>query len=101
MATTLIVSRKIFFEKTVDIQTQVCYNKNTKGGEIIADQEKPKRKTHTSSEVKNRYNKKTYTRIAFSLHKEKAKAYKSKCREKNIPYSEPLHKAVDDFLKGK
>lgn len=50
--------------------------------------------------MKNRYNKKTYTNLVLSLRKEKAEAYKAKCKEKNIPYSEPLHKAVDDFLNG-
>lgn len=57
-----------------------------------------KRKTKTSTEVKNRYNKKTYTQIAFSLKKEKAEEYKQKCKEKGIPYSKPLHDAVDNFL---
>lgn len=69
----------------------------------MADQKESKRKTktQTSSEVKQRYNKKTYTRIAFDLRKEKAEAYKTKCKEKNISYSEPLHQAVDKFLKDK
>ena len=64
----------------------------------MAEQEKPKRKTHTSSEVKNRYNKKTYTTIVLSLRKEKAEAYKQKCTELGISFSEPLHKAVDELL---
>ncbi len=41
--------------------------------------EKPKRKTHTSSEVKARYNAKSYTRIALDVRKEKAASYKAKC----------------------
>lgn len=61
-------------------------------------EEKPKRKTHTSTEVKSRYNKKTYDRISLYVHKDKAQAYKAKCEEKGIAYSEPLHKAIDDFL---
>ena len=38
-----------------------------------------KRKTHTSSEVKNRYNTKTYDRITVSVKKDIAKRYKEKC----------------------
>ena len=34
------------------------------------DEEKPKRKTHTSTEVKRRYNKKTYTRWFADLRNE-------------------------------
>ena len=33
------------------------------------NQEKPKRKTHTSNEVKKRYNDKTYTQYAIKLRK--------------------------------
>lgn len=62
------------------------------------DQEQ-KRKTHTSSEVKNRYKAKTYTRLVLEVKKEKAEAYKQKCKEKGIPYSEPLQNAIDNFLK--
>ena len=61
-------------------------------------QDKPKRKTHTSSEVKARYNAKTYDRIQINVRKDKAAAYKAKCDELGITYSEPLHKAIDDLL---
>lgn len=60
---------------------------------------KPKRKTHTSTEVKNRYNKKTYSQISVSVHKEKAEAYRVKCKELGISYSEPLHNAIEETLK--
>ena len=59
---------------------------------------KPKRKTKTSSEVKMRYNAKTYTQLALSVKKEVAEAYKAKCKANGIPYSEPLHKAIADYL---
>lgn len=59
---------------------------------------KPKRKTHTSTAVKRRYNAKTYTQLAVSVHKDKAAAYKAKCEELGISYSEPLHKAIDELL---
>lgn len=57
--------------------------------------------TVTSSSVKNRYNAKTYERITVSVRKEKAKAYKVKCVEKGISFSEPLHNAIDQFLEEK
>ena len=57
-----------------------------------------KRKTHTSTEVKRRYNAKTYTRIALDVRNETATAYKAKCDKLGIPYSAPLHKAIKEFL---
>ena len=57
---------------------------------------KPKRKTRTSTEVKQRYNKKTYDRIILSLRKEddsdiialieseKAKGYSNSAAIKNL-----------------
>lgn len=59
---------------------------------------KPKRKTRTSSEVKNRYKAKTYTRLVLDVRKEKAGAYKAKCAELGIPYSAPLQEAIDRIL---
>jgi hypothetical protein len=61
-------------------------------------EQKPKRKTKTSSAVKNRYNAKTYDSIRLNLRKEKAAQYRAKCDKLGIPYSDPLHKAVDQFL---
>lgn len=75
----------------------MCSDYNTEGGVKSID-EKPKRKTHTSSEVKARYNAKTYDRIQISVKKDTAVAYKAKCKELGITYSEPLHKAIDDIL---
>lgn len=58
----------------------------------------PKRKTRTSSAVKAKYNAKTYDRIQISVRKDKAAAYKAKCKALGISYSEPLHKAIDAIL---
>ncbi len=69
-----------------------------RGEKSIENQEKPKRKTHTSSEVKRRYNAKTYTRIALDVRNEIATAYKEKCSKLGISYSAPLHKAIEEFL---
>lgn len=62
------------------------------------DELKPKRKTHTSSEVKMRYNKKTYAQINISVRKEIAEEYKAKCNELGVPYSRPLIVAIMKFL---
>lgn len=59
-----------------------------------------KRKTRTSSEVKARYNTKTYTRIQLNVRKATADAYKEKCKQLGISYSDPLHKAIQDTLGG-
>lgn len=40
-----------------------------KGGDIIAEQQKPKRKTHTSTEVTQRYQKKTYQQFITRFRK--------------------------------
>lgn len=40
-----------------------------RGEKSIENQEKPKRKTHTSNEVKKRYNDKTYQQYALKLRK--------------------------------
>ena len=63
----------------------------------MSSEEKPKRKTRTSSEVKARYNAKAYDRIQLNVKKDKAAAYKAKCDELGITYSEPLHKAIDEI----
>jgi hypothetical protein len=55
----------------------------------------------TSSEVKRRYNAKTYTRLIVDVRKETAEAYKAKCKELGITYSAPLHKAIDKILETK
>lgn len=57
-----------------------------------------KRKTYTSSAVKNRYNAKTYTQISASVHRDVAEAYKAKCKKLGISYSEPFHKAIKELL---
>lgn len=57
-----------------------------------------KRKTHTSTEVKRRYNAKTYTQIIVSVKKETAEAYKSKCISEGISFSKILHEAIDEYL---
>lgn len=57
-----------------------------------------KRKTTTSTEVKRRYNEKTYTQIAASVPKETAAAFKEKCAAEGIPQAQIIKKAIEDFL---
>ena len=57
-----------------------------------------KRKTHTSTEVKRRYNEKTYTLISASVPKETAAAFKAKCVTEGIPQAQIIKKAIEDFL---
>lgn len=57
-----------------------------------------KRKTHTSTEVKRRYNQKTYSQIIVSVKKDTATKFKAKCEEKGISYSQVLKKAIEEFL---
>ena len=60
--------------------------------------EQPKRKTKTSSEVKNRYNKKVYDSITVRVPKDLAQAFKRKCNEQGIPQAQIVKKAINDFL---
>ena len=57
-----------------------------------------KRKTRTSTEVKRRYNEKTYTLISASVPKEKAASFKAKCAAEGIPQAQIIKKAIEDFL---
>ena len=59
---------------------------------------KPKRKTHTSTAVKNRYLAKTYDQIIIRIPKEQAQAFKEKCLERGIPQAQILKKAIEEFL---
>lgn len=61
--------------------------------------ETPKRKTHTSSEVKNRYNQKTYTPVKAMLPKDLAARFKEKCKSDGISQAQVIREAVENFLK--
>ncbi len=61
--------------------------------------EEKKRKTKTSSAVKNRYNKKAYDAIIARIPKELAEAFKAKCAAEGIPQAQIIKKAIEDFLK--
>lgn len=57
-----------------------------------------KRKTKTSTEVKTRYNKKTYDVISVRIQKEVVAAFKEKCAAEGISQAQIVKKAVEDFL---
>ncbi len=64
----------------------------------MAETNTTKRKTHTSTAVKARYNSKVYDPITVRIPKEQAAAFKAKCLERGIPQAQILKKAIEDFL---
>lgn len=57
-----------------------------------------KRKTKTSSAVKQRYNQKTYGAVTAYVPKETAEAFKAKCAAEGIPQAQIIKKAIEEFL---
>lgn len=57
-----------------------------------------KRKTKTSTAVKQRYIDKTYDIISARVLKELAAAFKAKCAAEGIPQAQIIKKAIEDFL---
>ena len=57
-----------------------------------------KRKTKTSSAVKNRYNNRVYGSIIVRVPKEMANAFKEKCAATGIPQAQVIKKAIEQFL---
>ena len=60
-----------------------------------------KRKTHTSSEVKRRYNNKVYSTVQAQLPKELVADFKSACIERGVSQASVLKKAIEKFLAEK
>ena len=60
--------------------------------------EKPKRKTHTSTQVKDRYNNKVYTQLNIRVPKDTAAKFKLKCDERGVSQAQVFKRAIDDFL---
>lgn len=65
----------------------------------MTEEQPKKRKTHTSSAVKNRYNRKAYTAIVANIPKAMGEAFKAKCLAEGIPQAQIVKKAVEEFLK--
>ncbi len=57
-----------------------------------------KRKTKTSSAVKQKYNDKVYNIISVRVPKELAAEFKAKCAADGIPQAQIIKKAIEDFL---
>ena len=57
-----------------------------------------KRKTRTSSEVKRRYNAKTYGAVTAMLPKELVETFKSRCSEKGVSQASVVKAAIERFL---
>jgi peroxiredoxin len=60
--------------------------------------ETQKRKTKTSSAVKNRYNAKTYDRVIACVPKDLAAAFKAKCVAEGVSQAQIVKKAIEEFL---
>jgi predicted DNA binding CopG/RHH family protein len=60
--------------------------------------EAKKRKTTTSSAVKNRYNAKVYTQVAVKLPKDLVAAFKEKCAAEGISQAQVIKQAIEAFL---
>lgn len=57
-----------------------------------------KRKTTTSTEVKARYNQKTYDLISVRVPKDLAEAFKAKCAATGEPQAQIIKRAMEAFL---
>ena len=57
-----------------------------------------KRKTKTSSAVKQRYNEKVYYNVSARVPKELAAAFKEKCAAEGISQAQIIKKAIEDFI---
>lgn len=65
----------------------------------MSEPEQKKRKTHTSTDVKRRYNEKMYDRIGLSVPKELAAAFKAKCATEGVSQAQVLKRAIEAYLK--
>ncbi len=61
-------------------------------------EETKKRKTKTSSAVKNRYNSKVYSPIRCQLPKELVANFKEKCLKTGVSQAQVIKKAIEAFL---
>ena len=56
-------------------------------------------KTHTSTEVKRRYNEKVYSRIGVALPKDLVAKFKAKCERYGVSQASIIREAIEKFLK--
>lgn len=55
-------------------------------------------KTHTSTEVKQRYNKKVYAQVAYWIPKDTAAKFKEKCQRLGVSQASIVKEAIEKFL---
>lgn len=60
-----------------------------------------KRKTYTSSAVKQRYNKKVYRAITIRLKKELVSEWEEALKEDEIPKAEFVRSAINQYLENR
>lgn len=58
-----------------------------------------KRKTRTSSAVKNRYADKVYGTVLIKVDKALVEQFKMKCKKNGVSQAQILKKAMEDYLK--
>ena len=56
------------------------------------------KKTHTSTEVKRRYNERVYARIYIQLPKDTVDKFKERCKQLDIPQRQVILEAIEKFL---
>ncbi len=96
------------YKNVIDILNRLWYNINIevclKGMSVmdeknnIAPAEKPKRKTHTSTAVKRRYNNKVYSRAYADLPSDLVAAFKNIIAAKGITIAAVLRKAIEQYI---
>ena len=59
-----------------------------------------KRKTKTSTAVKQKYNERVYDVLSVRVPKETAAAFKAKCAAEGIPQAQIIKRAIEEFLKA-
>lgn len=56
-------------------------------------------KTHTSTEVKRRYNEKVYSQLSFQFPKDLVAKFKEKCEQYGVSQASVIREAIEKFLK--
>ncbi len=57
-----------------------------------------KRKTHTSTEVKRRYNSKVYKTVIAQLPNDLVDAFKAKCAAEGVSQASVIKQAIENYL---
>lgn len=57
-----------------------------------------KRKTHTSTDVKRRYNEKVYSQVSFSAPKDFVAEFRALCKANNVSQAQVLKQAMQDYI---